>query len=206
MDSLKEQFLGLCRKYISGELPELLWKEIREHYSAAGRYYHTLDHLAAMFDIITAYEDGLEHKEAVWFAVWFHDIIYNSKRSDNEEQSAVFAREALHKLKVPEEVTAKAAAMILMTKTHTSSHGEFDVALFLDADLAVLGSEREEYDRYRKAVRKEYSQYPGILYKAGRKKVLRHFLDLDFIYKTKEMRAKLEEKARGNLAWELEQL
>ena len=41
--------------------------------------------------------------------------------------------------------------------------------------------------------------FPDILYNAGRKTVLLHFLNMNQIYKTKEFFDRLEEQARKNL-------
>lgn len=55
-------------------------------------------------------------------------------------------------------------------------------------------------------VRKEYSIYPDLLYKPGRKKVLQHFLQMERIFKTQVFYDKYETQSRRNLEKELNQL
>ena len=91
---------------------------------------------------------------------------------------------------------------ILATKSHLSNEN-FDTNYFLDADLSVLGQGWNSYSDYFKNVRKEYSIYPDILYNSGRKKVLKHFLAMEKIFKTDYFFRKFELNARQNLQKEL---
>jgi predicted metal-dependent HD superfamily phosphohydrolase len=89
----------------------------------------------------------------------------------------------------------------MATKRHEPSDDEID--LFTDADLSILGSSPDVYQLYSQQVRQEYSIYPDLLYKAGRKKMLLHFLEMEHIYKTSFFRNKYETTARRNLENEL---
>ena len=60
------------------------------------------------------------------------------------------------------------------------------------------------YSKYYQNVRKEYSIYPEILYKLGRKKVLKHFLAMEKIFKTDYFYQKFEKNARMNLQREFD--
>ena len=64
----------------------------------------------------------------------------------------------------------------------------------------------ESYHQYMKDIRKEYAIYPMILYKKGRKKVLKRFLERERIYFTDQFYVLSEIKARENLTRELETL
>ncbi|GAB5525289.1 MAG: hypothetical protein Roseis2KO_31610 [Roseivirga sp.] len=81
-----------------------------------------------------------------------------------------------------------------------------DTNYLTDIDLSVLGAAPEVYQNYTVAIRKEYSIYPGFLYKRGRKKVLKHFLEMEHIFKTELFREKYEDRARKNLQAELNSL
>ena len=74
----------------------------------------------------------------------------------------------------------------------------------VDIDLAILGSDRREYETYAAAIRKEYQFVRDPEYQKGRSLVLRSFLDRPFIYHTKRFREELELAARSNLEWEIE--
>src|SRR5215468_11201043 len=83
-------------------------------------------------------------RDALEAAIWFHDAIYDTRRNDNEEQSAALAAARLAGT-TDEGRVARIAAMIRATAGHTmpafaDAAAERDCALFLDMDLAILGS------------------------------------------------------------------
>lgn len=206
--NLKSLWYELASKYkAEAEVVESHWVEIYKSYNSPKRYYHNLHHLKHMFEIITPFKQLLKDSDAVYFSIWFHDIIYNSSKKNNEEQSATKASEILIKLNVPVELITKVEQMILATKSHMSiKSGDFDTNILLDADLAILGSDKESYIAYSKAIRKEYGQYPDLLFNPGRKKVLQKFLQSEYIFKTEEMKKQSEVQARTNLSFELNNL
>lgn len=199
---MKDHFINSVMGFCQGTpTAEKMWREIAEHYSSPGRYYHTLDHLDAMLRELVPFKDHFENWSAVVFAIGYHDAIYNPLNSNNEEKSAAMALARLQGIDVPEEWTNKCTQFILATKKHEA--GDHEMNLFTDADLAVLGSDNSTYNSYAKNVRREYSMYPHFLYRPGRKKVLHHFLNMERIFKTDEFAGKFEEQARVNLMREL---
>jgi len=161
---------------------------LKARYAEPHRHYHTLEHIEhclAEFDPRQAREP-----EAVETAIWFHDAIYDTHRSDNEERSAAWLLELM-----PERKTA--AAMIRVTKDHRPSTP--DEALLVDVDLAILGQPPEAFDRYERQIREEYAWVPGFLFRRKRAAILRGFLERPFIYGTEPFRAKYEGRARENL-------
>jgi predicted metal-dependent HD superfamily phosphohydrolase len=74
-----------------------------------------------------------------------------------------------------------------------------DCALFLDMDLAILGSPADEFAAYEKAVRREYDWVPEKEWLAGRSSVLRNFLARPFIYASPQFQHSHEAAARSNL-------
>lgn len=208
IENMKKQFIELSQKYSKDKLyVNELWNHIQSQYTSEKRHYHSLEHLYYMLTIIAEHENKLQDKEAIILAVWFHDIIYDTNRKDNEEQSAEFAENALRKINTSNEFIKKVTDMILLTKNHSLNfESDFDTKLFLDADLAILGGSRDEYNKYLEGIRKEYRQYPDMLYNGGRKIILEHFLQEEYIYKTEELRNRLEKQARENITFELKQL
>jgi predicted metal-dependent HD superfamily phosphohydrolase len=78
--------------------------------------------------------------------------------------------------------------------------------VLLDADLAILGSQPEHYERYRQAVRQEYAQYDDATWRAGRAQVLKTLLDREVLFVTEPARQRWDATARINLARELQSL
>ncbi len=202
---LRESFFATVGKYSSDEeLNSRLWREVELNYGKSNRHYHTLVHLNNLFSELINFKDKFTDWDSVIFAVVYHDIIYNTLKSNNEEKSAVFAATILTKLEVPRTTILLCEKFILATKRHESVDLETD--LFTDADLSVLGLNADSYKSYAAQIRKEYSIYPDIMYNPGRVKVLQHFLDKDSVYKTPEFTSRYEENARANLLAELKSL
>jgi predicted metal-dependent HD superfamily phosphohydrolase len=203
---LKDRFETLCLNFSENKiLVEKFWTEIENNYSTKSRYYHNLPHLENMFEEIDAVRDQIEKFENISFSIFYHDMIYDASSKLNEEKSADVAKERLESLGVNNDKIQNIYEQILATRSHKRSENE-DTNFLLDADLSILGKSDEAYLEYTKQIRKEYSIYPDLLYKPGRKKVLKHFLELENIFKTEYFRGKYEIQARENIKSELKNL
>jgi predicted metal-dependent HD superfamily phosphohydrolase len=206
-DFLHAQWVSLASRYVSDSSAiESLFNSIVEHYSAKDRAYHNLSHIQSLLSLSESLLDKIQDRDAFYFSIWFHDVIYDTKRSDNEEKSAEFAEEALTRLGVPEQTIAITREMILATKHHRADGLSWDMKAFLDLDTSILGAPEEIYKEYSRAIRKEYSWVPGFLYRKGRTKVLNDFLEREHIYHIDEIRAEYETQARHNIAEEIRTL
>ena len=206
MTKLQHSFYDLVREYATEvSVADALWDEIKLQYGKRRRYYHNLSHLEAMHDELALVENTFANADAVWFALYYHDIVYNVRASDNEEKSAALAHQRLISLGANNDLIERVSRHIIATKKHERAPDP-DTNTLIDADLSILGKDFETYRTYTQQIRKEYAIYPDILYNPGRRKVLRHFLDLPAIYKTDAFKNRYEHQARKNLAWELTQL
>lgn len=206
-DFLHAQWVSLASRFASDHAEiENLFNSIVEHYSEKNRAYHNLSHIQSLLSLSESLPDKIQDRDAFYFAIWFHDVIYDTKSSDNEEKSAEFAEEALAGLGVPEQTTAITREMILATKHHRGADLSWDVKAFLDLDTAILGASEEIYKEYSRAIRKEYSWVPGFLYRKGRVKVLNDFLVRERVYHIEEFRARYELQAKHNIAEEIRTL
>lgn len=206
MKNIKDIFFKLLESYpAETSTKEELWEEIVENYSDKKRHYHNLSHLENLIQQLTDHQGIISDWDVILFAVFYHDIVYNVLKQDNEEKSAEFAVDRLKRLNIEQERIDKCKAAILATKGHHTSK-DADINIFTDADLSILGADWETYQNYAKQVRQEYSIYPDLIYNPGRKKVLRHFLDMPTIFKTPEFSRDLEKQAKENLERELREL
>lgn len=202
---LKSVFLDKVHRLTSTTSGDDQWQAISNAYQSRGRFYHTLDHLQAMLDRLLPLENQLEDPEMVCMAVFYHDMVYNVLRKDNEARSARAAVKFLQQTGTAQERIQACREMILATQHHKDI-GLPDCRYLLDADLGVLGSSPESYRQYCRNIRKEYRLFPDRVYKPGRKNVLLHFLEMPRIYKTDIFYDQLETQARENIREELEQL
>ncbi len=178
---------------------------LAKNYRFRKRDYHNFEHIAAMLKLSDKYAAQLQQKDIVDLAIFYHDVIYNPLRKDNEERSAKRSVRELTQLDFPKEKIERIKTYILATKTHDLQglDDESDLAYFLDFDLSVLGADWETYLIYSQNIRKEYAIYPDLMYNAGRVKVLRGFLNKPTIYFTNAFKEKEETQARKNIEQEI---
>ncbi|MFC6092779.1 hypothetical protein [Saccharothrix lopnurensis] len=195
--------------------PEALWHDavralggdhppgdLAERYAEPHRGYHNTDHVLAVVRDVTALaaDRTAEERAVLVLAALAHDVVYDGRPGEDERRSAGWARARLAGLPQAERV----AELVLATTDHTSDDGL--ARLLLDADLAVLGSEPADYERYRRAVRAEYAHVPDDAWRVGRGAVLWSLLDRDPLYATPAARARWGARAARNLAAELSSL
>lgn len=185
------------------ETTSRIFEFIATRYSHPARSYHNLHHVAELLRLLASFQEQIADYAAVSFAAWFHDVIYEAQRQDNEEKSAEVAAAMLGGLNAPAATIETARQLILATKTHRAEHLSADAALFLDADLSILGAPPEIYRQYSAAIRSEYAHVPEALYRQARKEILQGFLNRPQLYRTNEMRAIFETQARANIGQEL---
>jgi predicted metal-dependent HD superfamily phosphohydrolase len=187
-------------------LADRIFVDLAQAYLAEGRFYHNLRHVRQVLDTLRSLRDQANNFAALELAAWFHDVVYDTRASDNEERSAAFAQETLQGLRLPQNLIDQVSRHILDTWMHTPLVPDADSHIFLDADLAILGSSEAEYRRYADAIRREHAWVPDEQYRLGREQVLRRFLQRPRIYLTERMFAALEAQARRNLAQEIASL
>ena len=194
----------LLRKYgASSSFITKAWDDIKEQYYGDDRYYHDLWHLETMFKEYDSVKANLQNADETAFSIFYHDFIYNPIRRDNEKRSAKRMRRILRKTNF--ENIDYCYQQILATKDHKPSEDR-DTNYLLDMDLVILGKAPEDYLLYSQNVRKEYNVYPDVLYKSGRRKVLKDLLSRDYIYQTEQFRSNYEQQAKLNLQTELDSL
>ena len=181
--------------------------EILTQYRQPGRAYHNLSHaLRVLADVKKfAHWWGVDDYGAVQLAALLHDVVYDTHSRENEARSAEFALWWGRELGINPAVCGKAAAMIRATQDHAPSDSA-DTRLLLDADLLILAAPPEEYEAYRRAIRREYAWVPEPEWRIGRRRVLEHFLEREPIYQTPALRDALDPPARDNLRRELSAL
>jgi len=178
------------------------WAAVVAAWSEPHRRYHDLAHLAAVLGLVGKLAGAAADPEAVRLAAWYHDVVYDPERTDNEQVSAERARAGLRGL-VPDERLEEVVRLVLLTAGHDPEDGDTNGAVLCDADLAVLASPPESYIAYASAIREEYGHLPDDAFTAGRIAVLEHLLGLPALYRTAEGARLWTESARANMTAEL---
>ena len=176
------------------------WTDLEKAYSNKSRHYHNLTHLKEMIESFETYSNRLQNPNEILFSIFYHDFVYSPSKKDNELKSAEYALAIL-----PENVNLNKQLVfdaICATQQHQQNEIE-DINWLIDFDLKILSKDWNDYKIYFEQIRKEYRIYPNILYKTGRAKALKHFLENEFIFQTDEFRSLYEEKARINIEKEI---
>ena len=63
-------------------------------YSEVQRHYHSIQHIVECLEHFHQIKTHLDDTLSVELAIWFHDVIYNPKAHDNEQQSADYLKRA----------------------------------------------------------------------------------------------------------------
>lgn len=200
----RERWDAMWRE-LGGKPPPGLYDQVIAAYAEPQRHYHTGQHLDECF----AHFDGARalagHPAEVELALWFHDAIYQPRRTDNELKSAEWARDSALAAGVSAEAAGRVHSLIMATRHEAVPQGR-DQEVLVDVDLSILGAPPERFDEYERQVREEYSWVPGFVFRRTRKGILQSFLDRPEIYSTAPFKQKLEAAARANLARSIAQL
>ncbi|WP_295614225.1 hypothetical protein [Chamaesiphon sp. GL140_3_metabinner_50] len=180
-----------------------IFKLLVTAYTQSDRHYHNLNHIDRILTTINRFSD-FHSPRALYFAAWFHDFVYNSQASGNEIQSVKTARDLLANLGESQATIERVSLLILATDGHKTDPKDRDLSIFLDADLAILGTPLVVYQAYQQSIRREYSWVADATYQTGRIRVLESFLARDRIYHTELLSNELESIARLNLEGEID--
>lgn len=178
------------------------WAAVVEAWGEPHRRYHGLSHLAAVLGLVGELESAASDPAAVRLAAWYHDVVHDPQRDDNEAVSAARAAVGLRGLVDPDRI-AEVERLVLLTAGHDPAPGDANGAVLCDADLAVLASPPEGYAAYASAVRAEYGHLSDEQFTAGRIAVLEHLLALPALFRLPVVAADWTPRARANLTAEL---
>ena len=168
-------------------------------YSAPGRHYHNLAHIEDCLAALARVENlSQRERDIISEAIWWHDVVYDATRTDNEELSAQLAEQH-----VRADIRGEVTRLIRLTKTHDVEAGDRLGAVLISIDLSILAAEPARYDAYAAAIRQEFIHVPEADYRAGRAGVLARFAARPVIFPDAAFAAKYDRPARDNLAREL---
>ena len=177
-------------------------EELVAAYTATGRHYHNLAHIEDCLAALARVDNlSAAEREILSEAIWWHDVVYDATRTDNEELSAQLAEQH-----VRADISQEVSRLIRLTKTHNVAPDDRLGAILISIDLSILGAEPERYDAYAAAIRQEFIHVPDADYRAGRARVLSQFAARPVIFPDPGFAARYDRQARENLAREIASL
>lgn len=104
------------------------------------RAYHTLQHLQECLDLLDAWVPAGETWARLGVALWFHDVVYDTRHPDSEERSIARARQLLTEAGTPAPAIEHVARLIEATKHSAATPSAADEHLMVDIDLSIFGA------------------------------------------------------------------
>lgn len=190
--SLKTRFRKLCGKFNIKD-HDKYFDELERFYEDQKRGYHNLKHIKECLKEMDTIYHELGKPLEVEMAFFYHDIIYDVSRKDNETKSSELAKERI----------GSEGICFLIEDTIKHREGIHpDSRYFIDVDLSILGKDWDDFIEYEKGIIHETSfqlNFNEATYKKKRKEFLAKFLERDFIFLTEKFREKYEKQARENI-------
>lgn len=176
------------------------WQQLQTAYTESWRTYHNLDHIGHCLAEFAAVRQLADDPTAIEAAIWFHDVIYDTRAKDNEERSAEFAVAVLRDAGKSASFCESVHTLILATR-HQSQPASTDARLLTDIDLSILGQSPERYAEFERQIRREYVWVADQDFATGRSAILAGFLQRESIYNSPAFIQRYEKQARVNLTW-----
>lgn len=194
--------------------PTKIYDIILKRYSESHRHHHGMSHLAHCFRAFDNSRHLCNDSDRTEYNLFMHDLIYNiladnlgknpdygelaTYALDNEEKSVEFACQVLEDSDVSA-ISSKLVREDILASKHSSTVEDQDTKLFLDIDIAVLGSPPAEYDQFEYDIRQEFNMVPEQLFRSARSNILKGFLERQSIYLTGDFEREYGLQARKNL-------
>lgn len=168
-------------------------------YAQSHRHYHNLMHI--MSCLLTAEEEFGNNQafDLICMALWYHDAVYDPRRSDNEFESNKLFLQHSGKMRLWEPHQNAISEAILGTKHITGIEKDSLSAHVNDVDLSILSADEPVFDEYEDNIRKEYQFAPEQVFRSTRVQILQGILNREWVYSTTHFRRKYEAAARANL-------
>jgi len=195
---MKNRFLKLWLRIGAKSSADAAFELLVNAYTQPHRFYHNLDHIRTCLDIFEHIRSMASNPDAVEFSLCYHDVVYDVRGSQNEEQSALIAYNTCMEANLTDSMAQEIQNLILTTK-HAGQPQTRDQEWIADIDLAILGSPADEFDRYEDNIRKEYAHVSDDAFCLGRAAILQAFLDKPTIYYTDYFIQKYQQPAAANL-------
>jgi len=156
--------------------------DIIKHWSEEHRNFHTLEHLTDVLDQIQNRKDEFRLPDyySLIIAAFFHDIVYDPQRNDNEEKSVKFFNSRLPKpsLKMlslnSDMIFNNVKDIIIDTKKHSAKKGVKKI--FNDIDCSILTRKFIDLVRWEEQIYEEYKFVGWDKYFENRMKFLKTIL------------------------------
>jgi predicted metal-dependent HD superfamily phosphohydrolase len=181
------------------------FETVEGHYLEPHRRYHTPEHVRHCLSQFDDARPRMAAPDCVELAVWYHDVIYDARSSDNELQSAkLFECHAGGVL--PVGMIQSVYDLIMVTVHGKVRPKTLDQGYMVDIDLSSFGLPWPEFLRDSAAVRDEFPHLSDDVFYARQQSFLSSLLSREHFCLTAFFRERHEIRARDNISRYLESL
>lgn len=203
-DALRSRFVQLTQRLGARWPAHEQFARVYAAYASETRRYHDLVHIRDCLRELDAAPHAC-NRDVVELALWYHDVVYDTRASDSERRSAELLVADAAALGINERVAGSAAALVLAT-AHGSDRAASDVeaadagdaAVIADIDLAILGRDPLCFMDFEYGIAEEFSAMPKATFFLARGRFLARLLQTP-IYRTASFRDRYEATARANI-------
>ncbi len=169
MNNIFQEFEQILKLYIKDDFI----KELPRKWNESHRFYHNENHLIEIINNIEKNPDfkylNVYEKHALLLAAFFHDVIYDPKRNDNEDKSIEFFK-ASFKNDDPKMINT--VCYLIETTKYRKKPLEKLANIFWKADNQKFMKGYDELIKNEQLIRKEYNHLSPKEYKEKRIKFL----------------------------------
>lgn len=214
---LQEQFAALWQHFFGsknnrwGTIYDFLWMM----YQRPDRYYHNMNHILFGLKEIDAREKYFikelrANVNLIRMAWWFHDVVYDPWRQDNEYRSMIMAKHILDANEIKSEILMDIMNIIFSTnytKDMILGHVDTECYIIRDIDFLSMAADPKQFDINSENIDKEYLRHTSQeYYSKKRKEFLTKLYEKDFIYSTDYYQKHYNDKAKRNIERELKKI
>jgi predicted metal-dependent HD superfamily phosphohydrolase len=199
VSAMRDRFVALWLRNLpggAGDRADPVWRTVEAHYAQPHRHYHDLRHLAHCLQHFDTVADRLGERDQVETAIWFHDVVLEPGRTDNEQRSADYFRQLAGAV-MPGDFVGGVVDLILYT-THRTPPADLDHQFLCDIDLSSFGNPWDAFLANSKAIELEFSGTRDE-YVRGETAFLEAMLRRPRIFMTDFFHDLFEDKARANI-------
>jgi predicted metal-dependent HD superfamily phosphohydrolase len=173
-----------------------VYEDLRSRYQTPFRRFHNLGHIRDCLRLCDEVAALLDDPDAVEFALWFHDAVYDIGAVTNELRSAELFLTVSGG--APFMFRHRVCDHILATR-HLNPVQENDRRFIVDIDLSGFGAPWDEFMRNGALLRDESSAVSDAKYHCGQVAFLSRLQKRRYFFATEYFRARFETTARENL-------
>ncbi len=204
----KDRFRELCLRHLtdcSSAQVDDWYDDLRSLYSTPGRRYHTPEHVEHCLRQLDLIPNLVDDRDALEFAIWYHDAVYELDRNDNELKSArLFQRHVASCM--PKQLVTTVYDLIMVTVHNDRKPTTGDQAFMVDIDLSSFGLPWRQFLEDSIAVRDEKPHLSDAEFYARQSAFLRSLLERPHFCLTLFFRERHEQQARSNISRYLHKL